>query len=84
MQVHIGIPETGATATVAEIIDTHTNVVTMLLTTYVGLFNSEGDKLLVLPVEYNLAELPIPNTDELWQIVMPTLEAYQADNPVLS
>lgn len=81
MIVAIEIPETGAVATVAEIIDNHTDVVNMRLTIYVGLFNDKGDKLQVLAVEYALTKFPIPDVDEQWQIVMPTINAYQNAHP---
>lgn len=81
INVAIGIPETGAVATVAEIIDTHTDVVNMMLSINVGLFNDEGDKLHVLPVDYKLTGFPIPDIDTQWQIVMPTINAYQNAHP---
>lgn len=81
MHVAIEIPETGAIATVADIVDNHTDVVNMLLTIYVGLFNDEGDKLHVLPVDHKLTGFPIPDVDEQWQIVTPTINAYQNAHP---
>lgn len=82
INVAIEIPETGAIATMAEIIDTHTDVVNMLLTIHVGLFNNEGDKLQVLFVDYQLPSFPIPSVEEQWALVLPTLNAYQAAHPV--
>lgn len=81
MYVAIEIPETGAIATVADIIDTHTDVVNMQLTIYVGLFNDEGDKLHVLPVDYRLTSFPIPSVEEQWAIVTPVINAYQNAHP---
>ena len=81
MNIHIKIPDSRAVATKAEIIDTHTDVVDMLLTIHVGLFNDEGDKLHVLPVDYKLTGFPIPDVDEQWQIVTPTINAYQNAHP---
>lgn len=81
ISVAIEIPETGAIANVAEIIDTHTDVVNMLLTIFVGLFNNEGDKLQVLSVDYQLPSFPIPTVEEQWDIVMPTINAYQSAHP---
>ena len=82
MYVAIEIPETGAIATIADIIDTHTDVVNMLLTIHVGLFNDEGDKLHVLPVDYQLTEFPIPDVEDQWRIVMPAINAFQNAHPV--
>lgn len=81
INVAIEIPETGAIATIAEIIDNHTDVVNMMLTIYVGLFNDEADKLMVLPVDYQLPTFPIPDVEEQWRIVMPAINAYQNAHP---
>lgn len=81
ISVAIEIPETGAIANVAEIIDTHTDVVNMLLTIFVGLFNNEGDKLQVLSVDHPLPSFPIPPVEEQWQIVTPVINAYQNAHP---
>ena len=82
INVAIEIPDTGAIATIAEIVDTHTDVVNMMLTIYVGLFNDEADKLMVLPVDYQLTEFPIPDVEDQWRIVMPAINAFQNAHPV--
>lgn len=81
INVAIEIPETGAIATMAEIVDNHTDVIAMKLTIFVGLFNDEGDKLLVMPVDYQLTSFPIPSIDEQWAIVTPVINAYQNAHP---
>lgn len=81
INVAIEIPETGAIATVAEIIDTHVDVKAMLLTLSVGLFNDEGDKLLVLYVDHQLTGFPLPSVEDQWAIVTPTINAYQNAHP---
>lgn len=77
MDVSIVIPELGATATRAEIIDNHADVLNMHMTIAVGLFNAAGDRLKFFTVEHNLTGFPIPSVDEQWQIVMPVLDAMQ-------
>lgn len=82
MQVLIKLLDLGATATKAEIVDKHTDVVNMLLTISVGLFSESGDRLKVVTVDHQLSGFPIPSTEGLWRIVAPTLEAMQKANPV--
>lgn len=77
IDVLIDIPETGAVATKAEIIDNHTDVVAMLMTIAIGLFNDAGDKLQTFTVEHQLTGFPIPSVDEQWQIVKPPLDKMQ-------
>lgn len=82
MQVLIKLPDLGATATKAEIVDKHTDVVNMLLTISVGLFNDFGDRLKIIDVDHRLTGFPIPSTEEQWQIVSPVLAEMQQANAV--
>ena len=77
MEISIEIPETGAVATVAEIIDNHTDVAQMLLRISVGLFNDAGDRLQIIFVDHRLTSFPIPSIDEQWEIVKPVLAGMQ-------
>ncbi len=77
MNLIIEIPEIGMTATRAEIINNHTNVMKMLLTIYVGLFSDSGDLLKTVSVDHQLTRFPIPSNDEQWAIALPTIEALQ-------
>lgn len=77
MNLIIEIPEIGMTATRAEIINNHTNVMKMLLTIYVGLFSDSGDLLKTVSVDHQLTGFPIPSNDEQWAIALPTIEALQ-------
>lgn len=81
MEVSIEIPQTGGIATSAEIVDTHLDVLSMMFTVSVGLFNAGGDKLQVLSVDKKLETFPIPSPEEQWKIVKPTIEAYQTEHP---
>lgn len=83
MQVSILIPEYNDVATKAELVDNHTDILKMEMRITVGLFNSAGDRLRVFTVDHKLTELPIPSVDEQWEIVMPTLQAMEADSPTL-
>ena len=74
IDVAIEIPETGATATHAEIINNHTDVPNMHMTICVGLFNDAMDRLKIISIEKQLTSFPIPSIDEQWQIVMPALD----------
>lgn len=77
MQILINIPELGAVATRAEIIDTHTDVPQMRMTICVGLFNDADDRLKFFTVEHQLTGFPIPSNEEQWGIVMPIIEKMQ-------
>lgn len=83
MQVSILIPEYNDVATVAELIDNHTDILKMEMRISVGLFNSAGDRLRVFTVDHKLTELPIPSVDEQWAIVKPELDALEADSPAV-
>lgn len=73
IDVLIEIPETGAVATKAEIVDNHTDVAAMLMTVAVGLFNDAGDKLKTFTVEHKLTGFPIPSVDEQWEFIKPVI-----------
>lgn len=77
MDVSIQIPELGATANRADIINNHTDVPNMRMTICVGLFNDAGDRLKVFTVDHQLTGFPIPSLDEQWQIVTPVLAEMQ-------
>lgn len=81
MDVSIEIPELGVTATRAEIIDNHTDVMNKLMTICVGLFNNAGDRLKFFTIEHQITEFPIPSIDEQWQIVKPAIDAMQKRDP---
>lgn len=77
MDVSIQIPQLGATATRADIINNHTDVAKMLMTICVGLFSDSGDKLKVIQVQHQLTGFPIPSIEEQWAIAMPLIEEMQ-------
>lgn len=81
MDVSIQIPQLGATATRADIINNHTDVQNMRMTICVGLFNDAGDRLNVFTVDYTLTGFPLPSADEQWAIVMPQIEQMQQQMP---
>lgn len=81
MDVCIEIKEIGATATRAEIIDNHTDVVNMHMTISVGLFSDAGDLLKTVSVDHQLTGFPIPSPDEQWEIVRPVIESMQTQAP---
>lgn len=80
MDVSIQIPQLGATATRADIINNHTDVQNMRMTICVGLFNDAGDRLKTILVDHQLAKFPIPSHEEQWQIVSPVLAEMQQAN----
>jgi len=82
MDVSIQIPELGAIATRADIINNHTDVPNMRMTICIGLFNDAGDRLNVFTVDHTLTGFPVPSADEQWQIVAPVLAEMQKANPV--
>lgn len=77
MQVSILIPEYNDVATTAELIDNHTDILSMEMRISVGLFNTAGDRLKVITVDHKLTGLPIPSPDEQWAIVTPLIEQMQ-------
>jgi hypothetical protein len=77
MNVSIEIPGLGATATSAQIIDNHTDVVNMHMIITVGLFSDAGDLLKTVNVDHQLTEFPIPSTDAQWAIVQPVIDQMQ-------
>lgn len=81
IDVSIEIQELSVTATHADIVDNHTDVMQMLMTIYVGLFNDSGDRLKVISIEHQLTEFPIPSLEEQWAIVMPKLDELQHPAP---
>ncbi len=84
MDISIDFPDIGSTATRAEVIDNHTDVIKMLMTIYVGLFNASGDRLKVIIVDHHINSFPIPSIDEQLEIVKPAIEALkQQSTPVI-
>lgn len=81
IKVAIEVPNSGAIATAADIVDNHTDVVNMKMDISVGLFNDAGDRLHTIVVEHKITQFPIPSIEEQWDIVMPTITSYQAAHP---
>lgn len=75
--VHIEIPELGALATKAQILDNHTDVLSMLMHISVGLFNESDDLLKMMTFDHQLTEFPIPSLEEQWEIILPLIEQLQ-------